>query len=162
MVAIDLAQVLTQAVDDVKSVPLRTIKAARVLVADSEWVQAQTVDARRAAIELARDVYNACQEWRRHCHDGETLRRNSHLRVLSLAVLKDWDGASAIDSEIAHMSKCWGRTALQFVLCAECGGDVDADIEQARPRARSSHLTARPRRAIPLRSVTQAHQCLRG
>ena len=81
MVAIDLAQVLTQAVDDVKSVPLRTIKAARVLVADSEWVQAQTVDDRRAAIELARDVYNACQEWRRHCH----LRRVRHPRGRSIA-----------------------------------------------------------------------------
>jgi hypothetical protein len=132
MVAIDLNEVLNAAAGDVQSVPLRTIKAARVLVVDNEWVQAQSAADQQGAIEKARIVYNRAQEWRRHCTDEDTLRRNSHLRVLSLVVLKDW-GSSPLDSEIAIMSKHWGRTALQFVLCAElCAEDEEADIEQAQ------------------------------
>ena len=132
MVAIDLNEVLTAAANEVQAVPLRTIKAARVLVVDNEWVQAQSAADQQGAIEKARIVYNRAQEWRRHCTDEDTLRRNSHLRVLSLVVLKDW-GSSTLDPEIAIMSKHWGRTALQFVLCAElCAEDEEADIEQAQ------------------------------
>ena len=131
VVAIDLIEVLTAAAGDVQSVPLRTIKAARVLVVDNEWVQAQSAADQQGAIQQARIVYNHAQEWRRRCTDEDTLRRNSHLRVLSLVVLKDW-GLSTVDSEIAIMSKHWGRTALQFVLCAElCVEEEEADIEQA-------------------------------
>ena len=128
--AINLSEVLTKAVEDVQSVPLRTIKAARVLVVDSEWAGAQSASDQQVAIDLARAVYNRCQEWRRHCSDGDTLRRNSHLRVLSLSILKDWE--IAVNSEIAVMSTHWGRTGLQFVLCAECGDDQESDIEQAQ------------------------------
>ena len=39
---IDLIDVLTAAAGDVQSVTLRTIKAARVLVIGSEWVQSQS------------------------------------------------------------------------------------------------------------------------
>ena len=132
MVAIDLNEVLSAAVADVQSVPLRTIKAARVLAVDNEWVKAQSAADQQVAIEKARLVYNRAQEWRRHCTDEDTLRRNSHLRALALVVLKDW-GSSTLDSEIAVMSKHWGRTALQFVLCAElCAEDEEADIEQAQ------------------------------
>ena len=133
MVQIDLIDVLTAAAGDVQSVPLRTIKAARVLVIDSEWVQSQSDDEQNAAIDKARIVYNRAQDDLQQCTDGDTLRRNSHLRVLSLLVLKDWGTSSTLDSEIATMSKHWGRTALQFVLCAElCGEDEELDIEQAQ------------------------------
>ena len=134
MVAIDLNEVLSAAVADVQSVPLRTIKAARVLAVDNEWVKAQSAADQRVYIEKARLVYNRAQEWRRHCTDEDTLRRNSHLRALALVVLKDcWGWGSSLDSEIAVMSKHWGRTALQFVLCAElCAEDEEADIEQAQ------------------------------
>ena len=130
--ASNLSEVLTKAIEDVQSVPLRTIKAARVLVVDSEWAGAQSASDQQVAIDLARAVYNRCQEWRRHCSDGDTMRRNSHLRVLSLSILKDWERASIINSEIAVMSKHWGRTGLQFVLCAECARDQESDIEQAQ------------------------------
>ena len=89
MVAIDLNEVLSAAVADVQSVPLRTIKAARVLAVDNEWVKAQSAADLQVAIEKARLVYNRAQEWRRHCTDEDTLRRNSHLRALALVVLKD-------------------------------------------------------------------------
>ena len=127
-----MVDVLTAAAEDISSIQLSTIKAARALVIDSEWVQAQSAADQQGAIENARIVYNLAQKWRRHCTDEDTLRRNSHLRVLTLVILKDW-GSSTLDSEIAIMSKHWGRTALQFVLCAElCAEDEEADIEQAQ------------------------------
>ena len=88
MVQIDLIDVLTAAAGDVQSVPLRTIKAARVLVIDSEWVQSQSDDEQNAAIDKARIVYNRAQDDLQQCTDGDTLRRNSHLRVLSLLRVK--------------------------------------------------------------------------
>ena len=56
--AINLSEVLTKAIEDVQSVPLRTIKAARVLVVDSEWAGAQSASDQQMAIDLARAVYN--------------------------------------------------------------------------------------------------------
>ena len=80
----DLIDVLTAAAEDISSIQLGTIKAARALVIDSEWVQAQSAADQQGAIEKARIVYNLAQEWRRHCTDEEMLRRNSRAPALSL------------------------------------------------------------------------------
>ena len=164
MVAADLQQVLNQAVNDVRAVSLRAITACRALVADGEWAAGQAEPDREAAVELARQVYQRCQERRRHCQDGDSLRCNSHLRCLALSVLKEWgDSAPTSDSELAALSKHWGRTALQFVLCAECAdSSAAADVEQAQSCFDQAFVLLQRANGSGQVEVLEAHCMLKG